>query len=407
MVFLNILKKLPVQLMLSIGLAFYLGSMLDIYHVSIFYSISTGFIDILLFILPVIVFSFIMRALVNIKHGSVRLILIIFLGVTLSNCIALGVAYVFGNMTLPLFGMHHAPGFAAKFASSVEPLYRLNLPTIIGAEKAMLIGIVCGLGLTFVHDDNLMKQRIQRASGWLNEKISIFLSKVFIPLLPVYVFGFCLKLSFDNALIHLIQQYGQIFLISLGLVAVYISILYLIGAGGNIKNAYSNFRNMLPAGLTGFSTMSSAATMPITLKGTEANTKDTNFTNLIIPTTANIHMLGDDLTIVLIAMTLQSVFGIAWIDFIHFIPFALAFSMAKLSCVGIPGASVLVVLPVLQTHFGFTPEMISILTTIYVLQDPFGTFANVMGNGAFAMIIQRIFKCAGNKRFRKTDKYEI
>jgi len=175
------------------------------------------------------------------------------------------------------------------------------------------------------------------------------------------------------------------------LVVSYIAILYLIGAKGKVLQAVSNVQSMLPAGLTGFSTMSSAATMPVTLQCTEETTKDRNFTDLIIPTTANIHMLGDDLTIVITAMTLLSLFGMPWPDYSTFIFFAFAFSIAKLSCVGVPGASVLVVLPVLQQYLDFNPAMISILTTIYVLQDPFGTAANVMGNGAFAVIIQRIF----------------
>ena len=149
---------------------------------------------------------------------------------------------------------------------------------------------------------------------------------------------------------------------------------------------------MMPAGLTGFSTMSSAATMPVTLACVEKTTKDRQFTNLLIPATTNIHMLGDDLTLMITSMTLLSVFGIPWPDLVHFLPFALAFSLAKLSCVGIPGASVLVILPVLQSYLGFTPEMISVVTTIYVLQDPFGTCANVMGNGAFALLIHRLVK---------------
>ena len=147
---------------------------------------------------------------------------------------------------------------------------------------------------------------------------------------------------------------------------------------------------MAPAGLTGFSTMSSAMTMPVTLTCTEETTKDRHFTDLIIPSTANIHMLGDDLTIVMTALSLLAISGHSHPDLLTFIPFVLAFCLAKLSCVGIPGASVLVVLPVLQNFLGFTPEMISVLTTIYILQDSFGTAANVMGNGAFALLIQRI-----------------
>ncbi|MDP5370572.1 MAG: dicarboxylate/amino acid:cation symporter, partial [Pseudomonadota bacterium] len=221
----------------------------------------------------------------------------------------------------------------------------------------------------------------------------MLLSKIFIPLLPIYVFGFCLKLSYDDALAHLFQQYGKVFFLSLSLVALYISALYLVASHANMRKAISYIKIMLPAGLTGFSTMSSAATMPVTLRCTQATTQDKNFTDLVIPSTANIHMLGDDLVILMMAMALLSIFGMPWPDFTTFTQFAFAFSMAKLSCVGIPGASVFVVLPVLQTYLGFSPEMISVLTTLYVLQDPFGTAANVMGNGAFALMLHSSLKC--------------
>ncbi|MEA0971272.1 Sodium:dicarboxylate symporter family protein [Candidatus Megaera venefica] len=386
------LKQVSVQLAISILLALFLGQKIDVYYVSISYTISFCFIEILILMLPIIVFSFILRALINIKNGSLLLLTIIFLGVTCSNLLALTTAYLFGSLTLPYLNIDHTPDFATKFASSVEVLFNFNLPTLISTEKAMVAGVLLGLLINFLSDNNVVKQMVKVITLSLGDKVSYFLTKIFIPLLPLYVFGFCIKLSYDNALVHLFHQYSRVFLLSMSLVICYIFVLYLIASKGKLKLTFTNLKIMLPAGLTGFSTMSSAATMPVTLKCTEDMTKDKNFADLIIPSTANIHMLGDDLTIIMTALTLLSVFGFVAPNLGSFIPFAFAFSIAKLSCVGIPGASVLVVLPVLQNYLGFTPEMVSILATIYILQDSFGTCANVMGNGAFAMIVRRIFK---------------
>lgn len=403
---LKMLKQLPVQLGISILLAFILGQELDLHYIAVSYSLSSWFIEMLMFLLPLIVFSLILRAVVNIKTGSFSLLLLIFAGVTISNCLALTVAYFFGKITLPLIGAVHSPDFAVKFHSSVPVLFKLHLPQLVGTEKAMMVGIFCGIILSFLNDDNKYKNFVRQSSVWLSDQISFVLSKIFIPFLPIYVFGFCVKLSYDDALLHLFHQYGKIFLFSMLLVVIYIFMLYFVAAKGRLGNASTYLKNMSSAGLTGFSTMSSAATMPVTLKCTEVTTKNKNFADLIIPATANIHMLGDDLTIVIAAMTLLSIFGLSCPDFVEFMPFALSFSIAKLSCVGIPGASVLVILPVLQNYLGFTPEMISILTTIYILQDPFGTAANVMGNGAFALIIQRIFKKARPSIFVNEGSFE-
>jgi Na+/H+-dicarboxylate symporter len=388
----KLLKQPLMCLVLSITLAMILAKWLSLSTVCFFYTVSRCFIEVLLFVLPLIVFSFILRALVNIKRGSFKLLLLIFAGVTLSNCFALTLSYFFSKAVLPYAGISLSPEFATKFATMVTVNYTFGFPSLIGTEKALLLGVFCGLLLNFLNEKSSVRATLKDASVWLSDRVSLLLTKIFIPLLPVYVFGFCLKLSYDDALIHLFQQYGKVFFLSMSLVVVYITSLYCVAAMGNLRKARAYIKTMLPAGLTGFSTMSSAATMPVTLRCTEKATQDKNFADLIIPSTANIHMLGDDLVILMMAMALLSIFGMPWPDMMVFVPFALAFSMAKLSCVGIPGASVFVVLPVLETYLGFTPEMISILTTLYMLQDPFGTAANVMGNGAFALIVQRLFR---------------
>ena len=398
------LKKLPTQLIISIFTAFFLGQILDLYIVSVFYSISSVLIEILIAILPLMVFGFIFRALIDTKSGTLKLLLTIFAGVTASNCLSSTIAYFFGQTFLPHLGLTHSADMVSKFTSEVPLLFTLSAPVIIGTEVAMALGMGAGLILSFLSDSNRIKSNCRKLSKKLNDGIIWFLNKVFTPLLPLYVFGFCLKLSYDQALVHLFQQFGKVFLLSMFLVVSYIYLFYFISSGNNIKNTWSNIKLMLPAGLVGFSTMSSAATMPMTLICTEKTTNNRNFTDLIIPSTANIHMLGDNLTIVITALTLMSIFGYESPSFTVFLPCVVACSLAKLSCVGVPGGSVLVVLPVLQSYLGFTPEMTSLLTTIYILQDSFGTCANVMGNGAFALFIQRIFFkkniCVDNNSFK-------
>jgi Na+/H+-dicarboxylate symporter len=72
--------------------------------------------------------------------------------------------------------------------------------------------------------------------------------------------------------------------------------------------------------------------------------------------------------------------------------FALYFVLAKFSVAAIPGGGILVMLPILEKYLGFNAEMMSLITALYILFDPVITCANVMGNGAFSMIL-------GNKYF--------
>ena len=76
---------------------------------------------------------------------------------------------------------------------------------------------------------------------------------------------------------------------------------------------------------------------------------------------------------------------------VEYMVFALYFVIAKFSVAAIPGGGILVMLPILEKHLGFTGEMMSLITSIYILFDPVITFGNVFGNGAFAKAIDRLY----------------
>jgi Na+/H+-dicarboxylate symporter len=46
-------------------------------------------------------------------------------------------------------------------------------------------------------------------------------------------------------------------------------------------------------------------------------------------------------------------------------------------------------LPILEHYLGFTGEMMSLITALYILFDPVITSANVLGNGAFAKMMDK------------------
>ena len=46
-------------------------------------------------------------------------------------------------------------------------------------------------------------------------------------------------------------------------------------------------------------------------------------------------------------------------------------------------------LPILETYLGFNADMMSFITALYILFDPVITCANVLGNGAFAKMVDR------------------
>ena len=75
--------------------------------------------------------------------------------------------------------------------------------------------------------------------------------------------------------------------------------------------------------------------------------------------------------------------------------FVFYFCLTMLAVSGVPGGGIIVMIPILKANLGFTPAMISIITALYLLQDSFGTAANVMGDGALTILVNKVLNKLG------------
>jgi Na+/H+-dicarboxylate symporter len=379
------LKNLPIQLIVAIFIAFFLGNILSLDVIRLFFTISCGLKEALMAILPFVIFSYIATAILSLEQRAPLLILGILSLVILSNAFMVLISCGIGVSLLPLITVGGSTVLCG-IKHTVTPLLPINFPQILAPDQAMLIGMGFGLFFSFI------KVPVVTAfTQSLRNCVTIFLHRAFIPLLPLYVFGFVLKMEYDGTLSILMRNCGQIFGLLCLLLMSYITFLYLLAGGFRLPRSLELIRTMLPAGITGFSTMSSAATMPVTLEATEKNMGDAQFTQLIIPTTVNIHMIGDALAIPILGIAVLMLSGAPLPTFENYLWFTVYFCIAKFSAAGIPGGTIIVMLPILQKYLGLSPEMASLITTIYIIQDPIFTSANVMGNGAFALLVRKLF----------------
>lgn len=378
------LKSLPVQLILCVVLSLFFGHYLSESVIKGIYTASCIVKDVLIFVLPVIIFAYIFDALIGLDKKAPLLLATILIMVFLSNVIGVLVSGGVASCVLPLLPFM-STSLSIAPTHVLNPYFQLSLPSLLSPDSAMFAGIACGLLASF-----LKISQAKPIATFLHKAVTLFLHKTFVPLLPIYVTGFVLKLDFEDTLSPLIQSYSQVFILSISMIVAYIGVVYYIGSGFRLKRFLESVKNMLPAGVTGFSTMSSAATMPVTLEATEKNLKDPRFADLIIPTTANIHLLGDVLAIPLTGLALLWFKTGSFPAMGDYLFFAVMFGIAKFSCAGVPGGGVLVILPVLHKYLGLDQEMITLMTTLYILQDSIFTASNVMGNGAFAMVVERV-----------------
>ncbi|MDP3372446.1 MAG: cation:dicarboxylase symporter family transporter [Candidatus Paracaedibacteraceae bacterium] len=383
----RLLTSLPAQLILCLlfGIAF--GAHISFDIASILYTTSCFIKDILMYLLPFVIFTYLWAALAAFGNRGFILIIITFCLIVVANACSLLAAYGIGSFILPSIVDGAITRLAVDESLSVRCLWALPEWNIIKPVHGMLGGIALGFYTMLLKSSALNIKSIK-----MRDLATKFLKRGFIPFLPLYVLGFLIKLSRDGHLSGLMHGYAHTFLFSCVLIVIYLVFWYYVGSYFNTAKLISSIREMFPAGITGLTTMSSSATMPVTLDATERNIKDREFADFIIPTSVNSHLPGDGISITLTAMALLLMSGQGLPTWPVFLLYTMHYCLVKFSAAGVPGGGVIVILPVVRDYLGLDETATTLLATIYVLQDPILTSANVMGNGAFAMVTHRLLK---------------
>jgi Na+/H+-dicarboxylate symporter len=264
---------------------------------------------------------------------------------------------------------------------------------LVSNDYALFSGF--GLGILF-------SLKFPSQSTTLSNKLLKFtyfiLKKLFVPIMPLFILGFLLKLQHEQVLITICKDYFFVFLIITLAISCYLLFAYGALNGFQKKLWGKSLKNMTPAMMTGFSTMSSAAAMPFTIIATEQNVSRPEMARALIPSTVNIHMIGDSFSIIIFAMTILVSFGNEFLPIGQFLIFGFYYVIARFAGAGVPGGGVLIILPVLEQQLGFSPAMLSLITALYIIFDPIITSGNVMGNGAFAIAFSKLYQVI-EKRF--------
>lgn len=359
----------------------------------VLYSISLSIKSVIIFALPIIIFSLLFKTVISLSSKATKIIGLIFVLVCCSNLVSTFLSHTVGSW---VYGFDLSL-IQPKSGHELEALWQLSIPQLISNDKAMFAGILSGFLFARF---NGAKARIVAA------KVDIYIQNIlsgFMYFIPLFVAGFVSKLKYDGVIMMIVEDYGVIFLVVACAQLSYISFAYLVLNKFKINAFVRNIANMIPAAISGFSTMSSAASMPLTIAGAEANAKHKDIAKSVIPATVNIHLVGDCFAIPIFAYAILKSFGFPEPSLMQYAIFAGYFVIAKFSVAAIPGGGVIVMLPILQEHLGMTPDMLSLITALYILFDPVITCSNVLGNGAFAKFIDRI---VGVLKIKVSDSQE-
>ncbi len=374
------LRKMPVLLLMVMAIIILLNPVLPLAVKEILYAMSLTIKSVIIFILPFIIFSLLFKTMITMSRSATAVIGLILGCVCLSNFTSTFLSHYVGqwvyHMDLSLI--------LPSDTQSLAPAWTTALPKLVENSHAMFAGIILGLiaGSFQISAALSLAEQLDRIVGKLLQSLGY--------LIPLFVAGFIVKLSSDGVLQTIIKDYSQIFVMIALAQFSYIFFACTLLNRFNLSKTFQHVKDMLPAAIAGFSTMSSAAVMPLTIQGVARHAHHKELSRSVIPATVNVHLVGDCFAIPIFAYAVMKSYGVAEPGLLQYLVFVMYFVMAKFSVAAIPGGGIVVMLPVLESCLGFNTQMLSLMTALYVLFDPVITCANVLGNGAFAKLIDRL-----------------
>ena len=376
----GLLGKIVIAIIAGVGI----GMISPEWIVRIFLTFNGIFSQFLGFAIPLIILGLVTTAIADIGKGAGRM-LILTVAIAYGSTILAGItAYLTGATVFPSM---IAPATSLASISSTEeltPYFSINIPPMMNVMTALVLAFVVGLGLAALKTDAL-----KNAAHDFESIIVKTIKAAIIPLLPLYIFGIFLNMTYVGQVFGILTVFikiiGIIFLIHIGILLLQ----FCIAGGFAKKNPLKLLWTMMPAYFTALGTQSSAATIPVTLEQTKKNGVSEDIAGFTVPLCATIHMSGSTLKIVACALALMIMKGMPY-DFGLFTGFICMLGITMIAAPGVPGGAIMASLGVLQSILGFDQEAQALMIALYIAMDSFGTACNVTGDGAIAIVIDRI-----------------
>ena len=336
----------------------------------------------LMYLLPVVTFTFIFCSMLKFARSAPLLILGVLILMQLSNLVAFTASFYAGHFVSPFLLTEGIT--SVQNTITITEKISISVPSIWTPMNGMLGGLIFGLIFSFVNSPAVFL-----LSELLKGLINKIFQKIFPPFLPIFIFGFFAKMRFEGTLTALMAGYSKVVLYIVVFSIVYLFIFTLFANFGHIRKTLRHYKNMIPAVLTGLSTMSTMAAMPLMFNMAKKEIDDEDFTNFIIPSIVNNHMLGDGFVFGTLAATIMFMYGAEAVPLSGYFIFMSYYALSKFSTAGVPAGTVAVTMPLLGPYLGFSSEMLSLFFTLGVLLDSVLTAGNVGGTCVLSKLAYR------------------
>ncbi|PSV49754.1 dicarboxylate/amino acid:cation symporter [Photobacterium indicum] len=376
----NLIIKLLCGILVGILMGMFAPDVLIQSLVTVKYLVS----QLIKFTIPLLILFYVTSGIASLPKNSGKL-LSKTVGLAYMSTLGAGIfAFMVAKNLFPI--LLEGAGQLPEAQTALAPFLAIQIPPLMNIMTALTIAFMFGLGISTTGADQLKK-----VSDQGRDIIELFLNKVLIPALPFYIAGVFADMTVKGTVFATLQTFSLVLLAVVAMHWVWLTFQFITTGIAIQQSPLKILRTMMPAYFTAVGTMSSAATVPVTLQQTKRNGVSNSIANFVVPLCANIHMSGSVISIASVAVAVILMTGAGAVpSLLEALPFIAMLGITMVAAPGAPGGAVMASVGLLGSMLGFTEEMIALQIVLHLAQDSFGTACNVTGDGVIALLIDKM-----------------
>ena len=382
----KIFNSLLFKVFCGIALGILLGNYAPDWLYRILITFKSLFANFLNFSIPLIMIGLIMPSIGDLEKNAGKLLAItvaIAYGFTLFSGFS---TYFVGDTLFNSLLENEQIGTLEDHSRSLPPYFTIDMPPIFDVMTALLLSFIVGIGLS-VREAPVLTNVVKE----FGDIVKWLITKAIIPVLPYYIMTIFAEITFSGQVASVMVVFFKLIIILFIMHIVLLLLQYIFAGLISGKNPIKSLGAMLPAYATALGTQSSAATIPVTLRQSLKLGISQRIAGFVIPLCATIHLSGSTMKITACALALMMLQGTPY-DFSMFAGFIMMLGIIMVAAPGVPGGAIMAALGVLHSMLGFDENQQALMVALYIAMDSFGTACNVTGDGAVALIVDKIAK---------------
>lgn len=376
----KIFSSLPVKLLIGIVIGIIFGQIFPENVMSVVVPLKNILGQVINFVVPLIVIGFIAPSITKLGNNASRMLgvalMVAYTSSVLAALLSMGAGYaIIPNLPVvsEIEGLKELP----------EDVFGLTIPQIMNVMSALAFSILIGLAAIWTK----AKTIITILDEFQNIVLAI-VSKIIIPILPVFIAFTFTCLSYDGTITKQLPVFVSAVVIVMIGHYIWLTVLYVVAGVYSGKNPIEVVKYYGPAYITAVGTMSSAATLAVALRcARKSKVLREDMVDFGVPLFANIHLCGSVLTEVFFCMIVSKVLYGTLPDIQTLILFCVLLAIFAIGAPGVPGGTVMASLGLITGVLGFGDDGTALMLAIFALQDSFGTACNVTGDGALTLFL--------------------